>query len=367
MVAFPAAAAAISLACALVVAWDGLRRPKPDKAAWAVAFALFAVAAGAEVVGEVAGWTPLLVRGYYLAGAVLVVGFLALGEFYLLAPRRTAILGPGAALLVTALAVAVVQAAPIDEARLASDGWEALERGPALKGLAIGLNAGGTVVLVGGALLSAGRFWRRGVHRHRMFGCVLIALGTLVVASGGTLTRLGRAEYLYVAMAAGVAIIFAGYLEARRPDVAPADRAASGDAAEAEMADASTPAPRTGATAGRGALVPLPSVRGARPRESGAAGDPAIAFVEAHLLGRDQQAAADAARVWSAEPKDADRFGREEARRAWALRLRLSPAGRTAFDALPVPVRLQWAELYHEVLAPGATELDAERRAIGGG
>jgi len=367
MIAFPAAAAAISLACALVVAWDGLRRPKPDKAAWTVAFALFAVAAGAEVVGSVAGWTPLLVRIYYLAGAVLVVGFLALGELYLLAPRRTANVGPGAALLVTALAVAVVQAAPVDEARLASDGWEALERGPAVKALAIGLNAGGTVVLVGGALFSAWRFWRRGIQRHRMIGCLLIALGTLVVASGGTLTRLGRPEYLYVAMAAGVAIIFAGYLEARRPDVARVGSAVP--ASGAVSGNGSAPAGPAGAPLanGRSAGLAMPVARAGRPEEPDPAGDPAIAFLEGHLLGLTDADVMEAARVWSVEPRAATRFERDDARRVWALRLRLSPAGQAAFDALSVPARVQLAELYDEVLAPGVAALAEERRVAAGG
>ena len=194
MVVFPIIATLISLACAVVVARDAWRRPKPDKVAWAIAFAVFAVAAGAEVAGSLAGWTPLLVRAYYLAGAVLVVGYLALGELYLLAPRRVEAIGPGAALLVTALAVTVVLDAPIDPARLERDGWEAIERGPALIALAASINALGTLILVGGALVSAWRFWRRGIHRQRMIGCLLIAGGTLLVATGGTLTRFGHRE-----------------------------------------------------------------------------------------------------------------------------------------------------------------------------
>lgn len=369
MIAFPAAAAAISLACALVVAWDGFRRPKPATAAWAVAFSLFAVATGAEVLGAASGWTPLLVRGYYLAGAVLVVGFLALGELYLLAPRRTATFGPGAALLVSAVAAAVVLGAPVDDARLAAEGWDALERGPALKGLAIGLNAGGTVVLVGGALYSAWRFWRRRIQRHRMIGCVLIAVGTLTVAAGGTLTRLGRDEYLYVAMATGVALIFAGYLETRRPDparvgaVAGAAGAVSPAAAiSAEQAPTDPPS-----AVRRGGLVPLPTMREGRRPEIVAGGDPAILFLEDQVLPLDREEIAALAAVWSIEPRSGERFDRDEARRVWALRLRLSPAAQPVFDALPVPTRRQLADLYHEVLAPGVADLDSEPRAVAGG
>ena len=122
-------------------------------------------------------------------------------------------------LLVTALAATVVLDAPIDAARagrrLAGD----RTRRPALVALAAGINGFGTAILAGGVVWSAWRFWRLGIQRHRMIGCVLIAVGTLVVAAGGTLTRFGQPEYLYIAMALGVAVIFAGYLETRRLDI----------------------------------------------------------------------------------------------------------------------------------------------------
>lgn len=375
MILFPAVAAVVSLACALVVTGDGWRRPKPDKAAWAIAFALFAAANGAEVIGERVGWTPLLARLYYLSGATLVVGFLALGQLYLLAPRRTAAVGPGLALLVVALAASLVVGAPVDGARLAADGWDALERGPALKAMAIGLNAGGTAVVVGGALFSAWRFRRLGIQRNRMIGCVLIAVGTLVVASGGTLARLGRPESLYVAMAVGVAIIFAGYLSARRPTATPAPVAVDG-AERTAVPPGAVPIKANGRVAvgsngsanGRaGSLPPTAPIVAADGVGGEVATDPAIAFLEGHLLPLDDAALSEAARLWSVERLDTDRFGREEARRVWALRLRLSPAGQAAFDAHGVAARLQLTELYHDVLAPGVAALDLARSATDAG
>src|SRR5262245_33478596 len=173
MVALPAIACLISLACALVIARDAWRRPRPDKLAWVVAFAVFAIAAGTEVAASLTEWTPTLARLYYLTGAVLIVGYLALGELYLLAGRHIARFAPGATLLVTAVAATVVFNASVDETRLADDGWKAIARGPALTALAISLNTAGTLVVIGGALYSAWRFRRSGTHRHRMIGCVL--------------------------------------------------------------------------------------------------------------------------------------------------------------------------------------------------
>jgi hypothetical protein len=336
VVALPAVAALVSLACALVLARDARRRPTSDKIAWIIAFALFSVAAGAEVAGSLLGWSETMVRVYYLAGAMLVVGFLGLGELYLLAPGRVARVGPGIALFMMAIAAALVVGAPIDVARMPAEGWHALERGPALIAATVTLNVAGTVIVVGGAAYSAWQFWRRGIFRHRMIGCLLIAVGTLIVASGGTLTRLGRPEYLYIAMAIGVSVIFAGYLEARRREVPAAP--AAGRIADVSTRTAGSPAPAaTNGHAGAGPAV-----------------DPGVAFLVGMLVQGAADEVAERCRFWSVEPEPITRFDREQARRVWSVRLRLPAAAQVALDQLPAATQLQVADLYREVLAPGA-------------
>ena len=155
VIALPAAAAVIAAICAAIVGWDALRRPRPERVIWAGAFLLFMVAAACEVIGSATGWSPILARVYYLTGAVLVVGVLALGELYFLLPGRMPAITPGVSLLIVAVSATAVWSAPIDWARLPTAGWQALERGPFLVALAATLNAGGTIVLTGGALYSA--------------------------------------------------------------------------------------------------------------------------------------------------------------------------------------------------------------------
>ena len=155
VIALPAAAAVIAAICAAIVGWDALRRPRPERVIWAGAFLLFMIAAACEVIGSATGWSPILARVYYLTGAVLVVGVLALGELYLLLPGRMPAITPGVSLLIVAVSTTAVWSAPIDSARLTTAGWQALERGPFLVALAATINAGGTIVLAGGALYSA--------------------------------------------------------------------------------------------------------------------------------------------------------------------------------------------------------------------
>ena len=108
-------------------------------------------------------------------------------------------------MLLSAMWVAMVVNAPIDHSRLSADGWEAIERAPVMVFITVVINAIGTLIIVGGTGYSVWRFWRQGIMRNRMIGCALIALGTIAVGLGGTLTRLGHYEYLYIAMSVGVA------------------------------------------------------------------------------------------------------------------------------------------------------------------
>ena len=170
-----------------------------------------------------------------------------------------------------------------------------------------------------------------------------------------------------MALAPGVAVIFAGYLQTRRPDRALMPTVAS--AVPGFLGPhPSFPTPggiRESATA-RGAPVSLSAIRGGR-RPATTTDDPAIAFLESHFLTLNDAALAEAVQVWSVERTEVERFDRTQAQRVWEVRLRLSPGGQTAFDALSVSAKLQLTELYHEVLAPGVTKLAEERRSAHGG
>ncbi len=213
-------ATVLALGCCIAVLRDNLARPKPAGLVWTIAFAIFALAALAEVIGTIAGWTPLLVRVYYVLGATLVVGYLALGELYLLMRREWVDRIAGLLVVLSALAVSLVSNASIGP-DVEQAGWEALERSSGLILLTVLINTTGTVILVGGLVYSAISFRRRGVMRNRMIGCLLIAAGTLSVASGGTLTRFGSHQYLYIAMSIGIALIFTGYIRTKKPDAVP--------------------------------------------------------------------------------------------------------------------------------------------------
>lgn len=337
VVIFPIISSVLALLCAIVIGRDALRRPRADKRAWFVAFLMFALAAGADAYGREVGWSEPLARLYYATGPALVVAFLAIGELYLLFPRRMGRFAPGAAILLTAGWLTLVLNAPIAGSRLDAEGWEAIDRSGALRVMAITINAVGTLIIVGGLLWSVWRFWSTRTHRNRMVGCLLIVAGTLAVAMGGTLTRFGQYEYLYIAMSIGISLIFAGVLWTRRPDaVAPAE----------DMPEASS-----------GTIDAAPHA-GAMSQE--------LAFLAEKVLPLPQDALHALCASWSVEIDGGPKMSRRDARQAWRLRTQLPPIAQDQFDSLGIPERRAVVQLAAEVLQiPALARIDDAVRSGG--
>ncbi|MFN8525167.1 MAG: hypothetical protein U0821_18890 [Chloroflexota bacterium] len=207
----PATCLVLSAALAVSCTRRYWRRRRTSELVWAGTFAAFGLAAGCETAGSVFGWTETLARTYYLTGATLSVGYLAVGTIYLLTPAPIARAALLVVLVQSTAGALLVWRAPIDTALLATEGWAALQRRGDLVALAITVNALGTLVVVGGALGSAWLLWRGRAAARAASGIALIGVGTIVVALGGSLTRLGQRDLLYAAMAPGLLLIFVGY------------------------------------------------------------------------------------------------------------------------------------------------------------
>ena len=106
-----------------------------------------------------------------------------------------------------------------------------MTRGGLIIALTILLNLYGTVTLVGGALYSAYLFWRKEILSNRMFGNILIAVGALSPAMGGSFLKAGLFDFLYLSELAGIILMFAGFqLATAGKDVkVPASQAAPAD------------------------------------------------------------------------------------------------------------------------------------------
>jgi hypothetical protein len=81
------------------------------------------------------------------------------------------------------------------------------------------INLYAATFLIGGAVLSAWRFRTDPAARHRFIGNCFIAVGALLPGIGGTATRFGHTEVLYVMEFIGLILIWIGYRYNVRPGV----------------------------------------------------------------------------------------------------------------------------------------------------
>lgn len=199
-------------------------RPRPFLLAWAIALAFYAIAALTEVLGAANGWSPALYRTYYFFGGIILVGLLALGEVYLLAPRYRS-LALTILVVLGAIGLAGILGASLDMAKLQTHEVPNADTIRAQGGIfdilaiamAILINTVGTIILIAGALWSAYAGWRRGGAGSRVLAMVLIAVGAFIVAGASSLTRVFHVyEVFYVGQAIGVLVMFGGFLMTQR-------------------------------------------------------------------------------------------------------------------------------------------------------
>jgi len=215
--AFLATAVATVFAQATGVRYS--RSKAPHQGAWTFALALFALASAALATAESTGWDRGTFRAFFLLGAILNVPWLALGTVYLLGGRALGNRVRTVLILFTGFAIGVMVAAPIHGViepqggiPVGKDHFGVLPR------LLAGVGSGvGAIVVFGGAAYSAIRFARRRVPGTGVLagGNALIALGTLVLSSGGLLQGvIGQDEAFAASLAAGIVVIYAGFVVA---------------------------------------------------------------------------------------------------------------------------------------------------------
>jgi hypothetical protein len=191
----------------------GLRhraRPRPSTAAWLIGLLCYTVGVGCQALAELGVFGAALYRVWYLAGAFFVAAFLGVGSLYLAAPPNLAGWAMRGLAWASILVTPAVMTAPLDLGRvdphlLTGDGFPNYVR--LLTPL---FNAFGTLALVGVALWSALRLTPGGPSR-RLWSVGLIALGSIVAASGATLLRLGVPGGFYFGQLIGVALMWLGF------------------------------------------------------------------------------------------------------------------------------------------------------------
>ncbi len=204
---------------------------------WGFGMLTYAAGTITESTTTLFGWHEQVFRWWYITGALLGGAPLAQGSVYLhLGKRKGDILS---AILVTVVVVAsvLVLMSPIkyelvEQYRLSGKvlGWSWV------RAFSPFVNTYALIFLAGGAVKSAIFFAKRKETWHRFIGNVYIAVGALLPGIGGTFTRFGHVEVLYVTEFLGLSMIFIGYrysIAGQLFGSAPAVRATGAEAAAA--------------------------------------------------------------------------------------------------------------------------------------
>jgi len=207
--AVPILAAFVSAVFAGSVALQWWRRRKPYQLFWSLGLGMFAVAAGMQALSELQGWSDGAFRAYY-ATAQPLVGFLAVGSAFLLSKKAGQYYALANAAIYVLFLGLLVAAPSIDAAKFAgtepSQVTASLVLPTTVRYLAFLFTLPGTGVLIGVAVYS---YWKT-----RQSFNLLMAVGVVTIAIGGSLARLGYPSLLYGAVFLGAVLMYLGFLKA---------------------------------------------------------------------------------------------------------------------------------------------------------
>ena len=179
---------------------------------WAIGIATYGIGTFTEATTTIVGWNEPTFRAWYISGALLGGAPLAQGTVYLLLRRRTAHVLTTLLIAYVVVASLCVWMSPIDYSQVETHrltgrvlAWQWV------RGFSPVVNLYAVVFLIGGAILSALRYSSNPATRHRVYANVLIAFGAILPGIGGTATRMGYVEVLYVTELVGLLLAWTGY------------------------------------------------------------------------------------------------------------------------------------------------------------
>ena len=223
----------VTFAFAIAVFRRYLARHGTHLLLWTIGLVWYGLGTLSEVILGLT-FSGLVLKLWYLCGAMLTAAWLGQGTMHLLV-RRVRVAGTltGVLAAVSVLAAALILLAPLTPAAatyrvdqpISSQYQAILTRSGGIIALTIILNIYGTLTLFGGAIYSAFLLWRKRVLFNRMIGNIMIAAGALAPAIGGSFIRIGLVDMLYLAELLGVGLMYIGFLQsttAPSPQAGPA-------------------------------------------------------------------------------------------------------------------------------------------------
>lgn len=193
----------ISLFFTISVCRQYSKRRKIYQFIWGIGLLIFSVTTLFEFISEIYGWNMPMYRAYYVLIASLVA-ILGLGTVYLFNRRAGKYLTLYFAVVIAALIILTLNA-QVDTGKLKERTVGGSAMPVNVRTISPFLTIPGSIALIGGALYS----WYIARRNYNLF----IAIGALLVASGGGLSRFGMEWALYVLELLGIAVIYIGFIK----------------------------------------------------------------------------------------------------------------------------------------------------------
>lgn len=179
------------------------QRRKVYQFIWGTGLLIFSFTTLFEFISEIYGWTIPMYRAYYALIASLVA-ILGLGTVYLFNRRAGRYLTLYFVVVIAALIISTLNADIASEKlKERTVGGSAMPAN--VRMISPFLTIPGSIALIGGALYS----WYIARRSYNLF----IAIGALLVASGGSLSRFGMEWTLYMLELLGVAVMYIGFIK----------------------------------------------------------------------------------------------------------------------------------------------------------
>ncbi|HLK81067.1 MAG TPA: hypothetical protein VKT99_06170 [Xanthobacteraceae bacterium] len=179
---------------------------------WTLGVLTFGMGTLTESINAIFGWSEWNTKVWYIVGALLGGYPLAQGTIYLLMKKRFADISAMACSAFILVAAVCVASSPVEvpqefDYRLTGRvfAWQWV------RGFSPLLNLYAFVFLFGGAVYSAIQYFAKERGRTRFLGNILIAIGALLPGIGGSFTRFGYVEVLYITEFIGLTFIYLGY------------------------------------------------------------------------------------------------------------------------------------------------------------
>jgi hypothetical protein len=187
--------------------------PRPYLLWWCIGVFTFGFGTVTESINALFGWNEINFRLWYISGALLGGFPLAQGSVYLLTSKKFSHISSIIIVSVIGIASICILLSPIvlPEDFNGKLGGKVLEW-QWVRYFSPFINTYSFIFLVGGAFYSAVIYWRQESKEKRFMGNILIAIGALLPGIGGSFTRAGYVNVLFVTELIGLMLIYVGYI-----------------------------------------------------------------------------------------------------------------------------------------------------------